>query len=128
MLWIAGARAMDHHGMLRRELSVTALATTRFRRVVASLLIASTLSLTSGCATLAHRSSFSASDRHSGTACGGGGEVCPWLIGDALLLFAGVIPGVIAFAVDFGTGCWRHPDGGEARTVRYDDEARTSGG
>jgi hypothetical protein len=30
-----------------------------------------------------------------------------WLIGDGLLLFVFIIPGVVAFAVDFGTGAWR---------------------
>jgi len=106
---------------------MVALASIRFRRVVTSLLIAGTLTLSSGCATLAHRSSFSTSDRHSETPCGGGGEVCPWILGDVGLLFLGIVPGVIAFAVDFGTGCWRHPDGGEVRTVRYDDHPRSSG-
>lgn len=31
----------------------------------------------------------------------------PWLIGDGLLIIVGVIPGLIAFGVDFGTGAWR---------------------
>lgn len=30
-----------------------------------------------------------------------------WLIGDAGLLFLGVVPGVIALGVDFGSGAWR---------------------
>lgn len=31
----------------------------------------------------------------------------PWLLGDAALLLAGIWPGVVGFAVDFGTGSWR---------------------
>ena len=31
----------------------------------------------------------------------------PLLIGDAVLLIAFVIPGLVALGVDFGTGCWR---------------------
>src|SRR5262249_14182030 len=30
-----------------------------------------------------------------------------WLIGDGALLFVFVIPGLVAFGVDFGTGAWR---------------------
>ncbi len=35
----------------------------------------------------------------------------PWLLGDAALLIPFVVPGVIAFGVDFATGAWRklHP-------------------
>ena len=74
------------------------------------LLLAGNLSTTTGCATLAHRSSYSYQGKQSATACEGRGTVCPWLIGDALLLVVGIVPGVIAFAVDFGTGAWRHDD------------------
>ncbi len=34
----------------------------------------------------------------------------PWLLGDVALLFAGVVPGVIALAVDFSNGAWRNYD------------------
>lgn len=32
----------------------------------------------------------------------------PWLIGDGVLLFFFLIPGLIALGVDFGTGAWRN--------------------
>jgi hypothetical protein len=78
------------------------------RRWVAALLVAATVACTAGCATLAHRSSVSGHRVRTTSNCAGEGDVCPWLIGDALLLLPGIIPGVIAFAVDFGTGAWRH--------------------
>ncbi|UCC28965.1 MAG: hypothetical protein JSU86_12265 [Phycisphaerales bacterium] len=93
------------------------LATTGPRRSVALLLIVSHLFLFSGCATLAHRSSASGQHAQSTADCSGTGEVCPWLLGDAGLLLLGVIPGVIAFIVDFGTGAWRHADAGRAMTA-----------
>ena len=34
----------------------------------------------------------------------------PWLIGDAALLIPFIIPGVIAFGIDVGTGAWRDLD------------------
>ena len=34
----------------------------------------------------------------------------PWLLGDTALLIPFIIPGVIAFGVDFGTGAWRDLD------------------
>jgi hypothetical protein len=34
----------------------------------------------------------------------------PWLLGDVALLFAGVVPGVVALAVDVSTGAWRNYD------------------
>ncbi len=74
----------------------------------AALLVASNLGLSSGCATLAHRSSVSGERVRSSSHCAGAGDTCPWLLGDALLLIPGIVPGVIAFAVDFGTGAWRH--------------------
>ena len=79
-----------------------------FRRSVASMLIVANLCLSSGCATLAHRSTLSGRGGQTSSSCRAQGEVCPWLIGDALLLLAGVVPGVIAFVVDFATGAWRH--------------------
>lgn len=36
--------------------------------------------------------------------------MCPWLIGDAVLLVPFILPGVVAFIVDFGTGAWRHDE------------------
>ena len=78
------------------------------RRWIGSVLVAATVCWTSGCATLAHRSSGTGQGRQSTLHCAGRGDTCPWLIGDALLLLPGIVPGVIAFAVDFGTGAWRH--------------------
>ena len=78
------------------------------RRWIGSVLVVATVCWTSGCATLAHRSSVSGQGVRTTSNCGGQGGACPWLIGDALLLLPGIVPGVIAFAVDFGTGAWRH--------------------
>ena len=78
------------------------------RLTVSALLVASNIWLVPGCATLAHRNSHSKPGKTSATACAADGAVCPWLVGDALLLIPGVVPGVIAFIVDFGTGAWRH--------------------
>ena len=83
---------------------------TRFRRLIVAVLLVGNLALSQGCATLAHRSSYSYAGKESITSCEEHGNVCPWLIGDALLLLPGVVPGVIAFAVDFGTGAWRHDE------------------
>ena len=83
--------------------------------VVASLV--GLLPVSNGCATLAHRSSYDYEGKQTVTACASKNEVCPWLIGDALLLIPGVIPGVIAFCVDFGTGAWHHYPG------HHDDSA-----
>jgi len=91
--------------------------TTGPRRAVALLLIVSHLCLFSGCATLAHRSSASGQHAQSTANCSGAGEVCPWLLGDAGLLLLGIVPGVIAFIVDFGTGAWRHADTGRVMTA-----------
>ena len=88
-------------------------------RWTAGLLVAATTCLSSGCATLAHRSSVSGQHAQTTSNCDGHGDVCPWLGGDALLLIPGVVPGVVAFAVDFGTGAWQHDGHGE--TGRQDD-------
>ncbi len=80
----------------------------RSRLSAAVLLIASGLCLSSGCATLAHRNSYSYHHKEAVVSCEDKSEVCPWLVGDALLLIPGVVPGVVAFAVDFGTGAWQH--------------------
>lgn len=83
-------------------------ATKRSRLSVAAMMAASSLGLSSGCATLAHRSSVSGKHVAHTSSCSGAGDVCGWLVGDALLLIPGIVPGVIAFVVDFGTGAWRH--------------------
>jgi hypothetical protein len=73
-----------------------------------SAVLAGGLSIFGGCATLAHRSSHDYEGKKNVTSCDREGSVCPWLIGDALLLLPFLIPGVIAFCVDFGTGAWKH--------------------
>ena len=77
--------------------------------VVASLV--GLLLVNNGCATLAHRSSYDYEGKHTVASCTGEDGVCPWLVGDALLLIPGAVPGVIAFCVDFGTGAWHHHPG-----------------
>ena len=72
---------------------------------VTAMLVGLAVGVSTGCATLAHRSS---SSKDSHLHCDGHGEYCPWLIGDALLLIPGIVPGVIAFVVDLGTGEYRH--------------------
>ena len=79
------------------------------RRTIAALLVIGHLSLASGCATIAHKNAYTYGSK--GEPCHSDGVTCPWLIGDALLLIPGVVPGVSAFIVDFSTGAWRH-DGG----------------
>ncbi len=100
------------------------VGTPGLRHVVASLMIVSHLCLSSGCATLAHRSSASGQHEQSTANCDGSGDVCPWLAGDAGLLLPGVLPGVIAFIVDFRTGAWRHTHAGEVTTAT--DEAASA--
>ncbi len=72
-----------------------------------AVLAAALLLSGSGCATLAHRNSAGHRAR-STEMCKGDESVCPWLAGDAAWLLAGVIPGVVAFIVDFGSGAWKH--------------------
>ena len=96
-------------------------ATRCSRLSVAAMMAASSLGLSSGCATLAHRSSVSGERVASTSSCGSEGDVCRWLVGDALLLIPGIVPGVIAFVVDFGTGAWRH-DSYPETADRSDDE------
>ncbi len=86
------------------------LNTSGLRRRVTSVLVASALCLSSGCATLAHSSSLSSHRRQTTSSCAGQGDVCPWLVGDALLLLPGLLPGVIAFIVDFSSGAWHHDE------------------
>jgi hypothetical protein len=90
---------------------------------VAGLLLAGQLAWTGGCATLAHRSGNNHDAQLAACECGRPGEVCPWLVGDALLLIPGIVPGAIAFIVDFSTGEWRHPGSPYSHTVTVADEA-----
>ena len=78
------------------------------RRFVAVTLVAGHLVLLNGCATLAHRSNVSGKYVASTVQCPGAGDTCPWIWGDAGLLLLGVVPGVIAFAVDFSTDAIHH--------------------
>ncbi len=80
----------------------------RVHRFVAYSLIVGVGWLSPGCATLAHRHGGAVQASGASLECEGRGEVCPWLIGDAALLILGVIPGVVAFVVDFSTGAWEH--------------------
>ena len=80
----------------------------RVRRVVACFLIVGVAWLSPGCATLAHRQGGASQASGASFECEGRGEVCPWLVGDAALLLLGIIPGVVAFVVDFSTGAWEH--------------------
>lgn len=87
------------------------------RRFVAVTLVAGHLALASGCATLAHRSSVSGQYVRSTAQCTGASDTCPWIWGDAGLLLLGVVPGVIAFVVDFSTGALNHDHPTEVRQV-----------
>ena len=96
------------------------LASIRQAAIGASLV--GLLLVNNGCATLAHRNSHSYEGKQTVMSCTSESEVCPWLVGDALLLIPGVIPGVIAFCVDFGTGAWHHHPGqaeGSVTTAEY---------
>ena len=85
-------------------------------RLIVSMLIVSTICTFNGCATLAHRTSPSIQSEQRLLYCDGRGDVCPWLWGDAGLLLLGIVPGVLAFGVDFGTGAWRHLDDDQFET------------
>ncbi|RME40183.1 MAG: hypothetical protein D6788_03940 [Planctomycetota bacterium] len=80
----------------------------RNRHRLGTWLAIGSLLASSGCATLAHRSSVSGRYVRHTANCTGEGDKCPWLASDALLLFAGIVPGVVAFAVDFSSGAWKH--------------------
>ncbi len=69
-----------------------------------------------GCATMAHRSSSNGYPIRSTANCTGTGKTCPWLVADGALLLAGIIPGVIAFIVDFDSGAWNHENLSRAET------------
>ena len=85
------------------------------RRFVALTLVAGHLVLANGCATLAHRSNVSGKYVASTVQCPGAGDRCPWIWGDAGLLLLGIVPGVVAFIVDFGTGAIQHDHPTEVR-------------
>jgi len=91
-----------------------------FARKLLALSMAGCISLSSGCATLAHRNSYDGKNRMH---CDQQGNVCPWLVGDALLLLPGIVPGVIAFIVDFGTGAWNHDLAGGRKSNEDDSVA-----
>jgi len=80
-------------------------------------LVVAMMNLATGCATLAHRTTVDKHGQTKQTCTGCGDNACPWLLGDAGLLLLGIIPGVIAFAVDFGNGEWQHSHETDVRTV-----------
>lgn len=86
----------------------------RFGRggVIFTLALVIFVTSSGGCATLAHRSDHQYPGKRLVEKCENKGDVCPWLAADFALLLAGVVPGVIALGVDFGTGAWRHEDYG----------------
>ena len=51
--------------------------------------------------------------------CDGTDSTCPWLWGDAAWLVAGVVRGLVGFAVDLGSGACEHDNLGDeiARTI-----------
>jgi len=64
---------------------------------------------TSGCCTIAHQSGTTRDGQAKAPSCDRTPPgTCPWIVGDALLLIPGIIPGVIAFIVDFSNGEWNH--------------------
>ncbi len=83
-------------------------------RGITCLLLAISMSMWGGCATLAHRSSYDYPGKRLVEECENKGDTCPWLAADFTLLLAGVAPGLIALAVDFGTGAWKHEHYGES--------------
>lgn len=78
------------------------------QRILCMVMAAMITFYSTGCATMAHRSSSSGYPVRSTSDCSGTGKRCPWLAADALLLLAGIIPGVIAFIVDIDSGAWNH--------------------
>ena len=58
---------------------------------------------------------FSMSDGRTSTQVEMKYHLDPFLLGDAALLLVGVVPGVVALAVDFATGSWRYLE--EEQTV-----------
>lgn len=79
------------------------------RRSITVCLLTATLSFSTGCATLAHRTHVGKDGQTSRWCDGSGDGACPWLLGDAAWLLAFIVPGVIGFCVDFATGDWKHP-------------------
>ena len=77
------------------------------KRVVSLTLILSVGLLSTGCATMAHKSS--SGQWQAVSSCDAeAGELCPWVAGDVGLLLLGVIPGVVALAVDASNGAMHH--------------------
>ena len=98
------------------------IRTSVFCRSLSAGMIAIALCCSSGCATMAHRGPSGDSVRVS-SACKGKGHVCPWVAGDAAWLLAGVVPGVVAFIVDFSTGAWNHgPYGDDSEVMTASDD------
>ena len=93
-------------------------------RTLVAALATTQLTITSGCATLAHRSSLSGGLVRTTAQCDGTDSTCPWLWGDAAWLLAGVVPGLVGFAVDFGSGACKHDNLGDktARTIDEDTD------
>ena len=91
------------------------------RTLVAAVATAQ-LTITSGCATMAHRSSQSGGLVRTTAQCDGTDSTCPWLWGDAAWLVAGVVPGLVGFAVDFGSGACKHDNLGDEIARTIDDE------
>ncbi len=77
---------------------------------IASIALVISLSLSGGCATLAHQNRYDSTGERLIDPCDNKGDVCPWLAADFALLLAGVVPGVIALAVDGASGDWKHKD------------------
>ncbi|MEK6797829.1 MAG: hypothetical protein AABZ12_02560 [Planctomycetota bacterium] len=72
------------------------------------LVVAAAMPGLSGCATLAHKTDASGLHARRTEKCDGANGVCPWVAADCAWLLAGVVPGVVALVVDWGTGCWNH--------------------
>lgn len=76
--------------------------------IIACVLLVICTALPGGCATLAHQDSYEHPGKRLVKQCKDEGDVCPWLTADFALLLAGVVPGVIALAVDYRSGAWKH--------------------
>lgn len=73
-----------------------------------AVLCAAGSGVSGGCATMAHTVDPSGMHVRKTEKCDGIEAVCPWFAADFAWLLAGIIPGVVALAVDFGTGAWKH--------------------
>lgn len=77
------------------------------KRSVSLTLVLAVGLLSTGCATMTHKAS--SGQWQAVSSCdAAAGELCPWVVGDVGLLLLGVIPGVVALAVDAGTGAMHH--------------------